>query len=287
MKIVENPIIIVGAGRSGTKLLRQCLGVHPDLVSLPREVNYLWRYGNATYKTDQLLPEHARPEVITHIRKKFGDFSARHGGRRLIEKTCANALRLDFVHTVFPKAVFIHIVRDGRAVAESARRCWAAPVRLAYVWEKLRWVPIPDMPYYCLRYLKYQLGRVRSAERGQSSWGPRFNGLDAIVRDHPLIDACALQWKTCVRAVESSFECLDVRQKVTVRYEDLVTDPVFVIQDVLCKLHMTMTDGMEDYLSRNVKREHMDKWKTTLSIQDVARVKEIAGKDLIRLGYIA
>ena len=123
------PIIIVAAGRSGSKLLRGILASHWDAICFPREINYIWRHGNLDFPTDELQPENARPEVVQYIRKRFDKVRSGQGKQRVIEKTCANSLRVDFVHTIFPEAYFVHLVRDGRAVAESARRRWRARCR--------------------------------------------------------------------------------------------------------------------------------------------------------------
>jgi hypothetical protein len=285
MGSVAASIIIVGAGRSGTKMLRSILASHPQTVCFPREINYIWRHGNAAFPTDELRPEHARPEVVRYIRARFARMREGHGGARVIEKTCANALRVDFVHRILPEAHIIHLVRDGRAVAESARRRWQAPPEPRYLLEKARWIPLVDVPYYLLRYLRYQVGRLRAHRTAQASWGPRFSGLDRLVQERSLIEVCGLQWKACVQAADASFNRLPGGQGITVRYEDLVGDPLSVVGDICDRVGLSFVRECRDYVQREVHQRHVDKWRRELSDQDLRRLMPHIEKELIRRGY--
>jgi hypothetical protein len=64
----------------------------------------------------------ATEPVRAHIRRKFNQMRIAQGKPRFCEKTPANEMRLPFVLEVFPDAKLIHVVRDGRQVAVSARR---------------------------------------------------------------------------------------------------------------------------------------------------------------------
>lgn len=283
---LDRPIIITGAGRSGTKLLRSVLACAPETAVFPREINYIWRHGNVNFPTDQLTPDHARPEVRAFIREQFANLGRRQGGQRVVEKTCANALRLDFVHAVFPEAIIMHLIRDGRAVTESARRRWQAPPDLRYLLEKLRWVPAGDIPYYGLRYLRYQLGRLRGSNKGaQSSWGPRFARLDRLVAEKELVEVCAIQWRACVQAAEGSLECLPDEQALTIRYEELVADPVAVARRVYQHAGLTFTEACAAFARETVHDDNLNKWQQRLSEQELDLLLPHIEAELQRLGY--
>lgn len=284
---LERPIILTGAGRSGTKLLRRILARSPETAVFPREINYIWRHGNIDFPTDELTPEHARPEVRAFIREQFVKLSRRQGGRRVVEKTCANTLRLDFVHAVFPEAVIVHLIRDGRAVTESARRRWQARPDPGYLLEKLRWVPVTDIPYYGLRYLRYQLGRLRGTTGGaQSSWGPRFAGLDRLVAEKELVEVCAIQWQRCVRAAEASLERLPAEQTLTVRYEDLVADPAAVARCVYERAGLPFSEACAAFARETVHGGNLEKWRQRLSERELALLLPHIESELRRHGYI-
>jgi len=279
------PIIIVAAGRSGSKMLRSIIGSHPDIVYFPREINYIWRHGNTTFPTDELRPEHARPEVVHYIRKRFWQFGRAHGGARVLEKTCANSLRAEFVHAVFPEAYIIHLVRDGRAVAESARRRWLAKPEFKYLLEKARWVPFQDVPYYGLRFLKFQLQRFGNEEKAPSSWGPRFDGLNDIVKKKALIEICGIQWRTCVEAAEDAFSRLPSRQVMTVRYEDMVQAPLDVSAQIFEHLNLDFGSESQTFIRDFVTTSNLDKWRQTLSNEDMSLLLPHIEPTLQRFDY--
>lgn len=285
MTLAKPPIIIVAAARSGTKMLRSILGSHPDIVCFPREINYIWRHGNIRFPTDELTPEHARPEVVRYIRKRFDGLSAKHDGARVAEKTCANSLRVDFVHAVFPEAHVIHLVRDGRAVAESARRRWQTPNPLPYLLEKARWVPPSDVPYYALRYLRYRLASFHSTDSAYSSFGPRFAELDRLVAEKILIEVCGLQWRACVQAADAAVKRLPSEQAITVYYEDLVSDPLTVAQEVFAQVDLTFTAECRAYVKREVHQDSVNKWRERLSAEDLRLLMPHIESELLRLGY--
>jgi hypothetical protein len=282
---VLKPIIIVGAGRSGTKMLRSILTAHPDVVCFPREINYIWRYGNANADTDELKPEHARPEVIQYIRSQFSQFRKKRNSEIIVEKTCANSLRVDFVHTIFPKAQIIHLVRDGRAVAESARRCWKARPKIRYILEKAIHVPIRDIPYYGSRYLRYQLGRLNMGDAKQSSWGPRFAQLDELVKEKTLIEVCGIQWKVCVQAAEAAMKDLPSDQTITLRYEDIINSSLSTIGRLFEKINLPFTTECQVYVRRTVTKEHINKWQHDLSGQDMRMLIPHIESELLQHEY--
>lgn len=283
---LDRPIIITGAGRSGTKLLRCILACAPETAVFPREINYIWRHGNVSFPTDELMPRHARPDVRAFIREQFVKLGRKQGGRRVVEKTCANTLRLDFVHVVFPEAVIIHLVRDGRAVTESARRRWQARPELRYLLEKLRWVPAGDIPYYGLRYLRYQLGRLQGNYNGaQSSWGPRFTGLDRLAVEKELVEVCAIQWRACVAAAETSLQRMPPHQTLTVRYEDLVADPVAVARRVYRHTGLTFSDACAAFAQEKVHEGNLEKWRQRLSEEELSLLLPHVEAELKRYGY--
>jgi hypothetical protein len=189
------------------------------------------------------------------------------------------------VHKVFPEAHIIHLVRDGRAVAESARRRWKASPELSYLWEKLRWVPMSDIPYYALRYLRYQLGRLQSDQEAESSWGPRFEGLDALVQKKTLIEICGLQWKACVQAASASLAHLPSDQVTTVRYEDLVMDPMTVTQQIFDRIGLGFVEISQTYVRSKISADYVDKWQERLTERDLHLLMPHISAELQRHGY--
>ena len=89
------PVIIIGAGRSGTNMLRDILTQLPGFGTWPcDEINYVWRHGNVREPTDELAPHLATDSVQRFVRCAFDRLAARRGWTHVVEKTCANSLRV-------------------------------------------------------------------------------------------------------------------------------------------------------------------------------------------------
>lgn len=282
---MNDPIIILGTGRSGTKLLRSCLASHPDIAAFPKEINYIWRHGNLAAPTDELSPEAATERVKVYVRGRFDKISQK-GSKVVAEKTCANCLRVAFVQAVFPEARFIHLIRDGRAVAESARRCWQRAPKLSYLLKKARWVPPSDVPYYTIRFLKFQAFRWMGERGIPASWGPRYSGIDRDVRKMSLLEVCATQWLRCVEAAEAGLRRVPREQVFCMRYEDWVLNPENLLGGLFDFLGLDFADQASNYARAHVRPDYVDRWKSRLSSAEAAAVESLLAPALNRLQYL-
>ena len=62
------PLIIIGAGRSGTNALRDALTSLPGFKTWPcDEINAIWRFVNYSVPYDEFIVEHATPAVCANI----------------------------------------------------------------------------------------------------------------------------------------------------------------------------------------------------------------------------
>ena len=165
-------LIIVGAPRSGTNMLRDMLAKLPGVGTWPcDEINYIWRHGNVRYLSDVFSPDMATPRVVSYIQRQFDDFAGKNSLRVLVEKTCANSLRIGFVDKVVPDAKYIFIVRDGLDAVGSAMIRWRAELDFVYLLKKARYVPLSDLPYYAFRYFWNRVYRVVSVEADGERYG--------------------------------------------------------------------------------------------------------------------
>jgi hypothetical protein len=148
------PILIFGAPGSGTTLLYQTLSSHRDLAYTTRNMVRagILRRGRivgdrrkALFMLQNLIhrgPTSARPlgdalwvkyfgyynymtendyseEMAAYYRKKVLQVQNLWGRSRFVDKTLVNCFRVRLLNLIFPDAKFIHIIRDGRAVAFS------------------------------------------------------------------------------------------------------------------------------------------------------------------------
>jgi hypothetical protein len=143
-------LFIVGCERSGTTLLRAMLASHPD-VAIPDESYFIPRLARRRHAyharqhgflsgrfLDDLArdPEYQRWTISRSavqrafedrppldysdaIRRVFEVYAAARGKSRYGDKTPVYVRYIDRLAALFPEAVFVHILRDGRDVAMS------------------------------------------------------------------------------------------------------------------------------------------------------------------------
>jgi len=220
---VREPIIIIGAPRSGTTLLAGLLDAHP-LAATMGEPRLVWRYGNDRW-SDQLRVRNANPQSIDHIHNSFATFLRERGAERLVEKTPANAVRPRFVDHVFPDARYVHITRNGWGAVPSMRAFWDLrgtgmdAKQVGKLKRRMR-----EAHPSQLRFYARELVRRASARTGRHVplYGPRLAGLQQIADELGRLEASALQWRTAIdetttfgralptsRYFEVKLECLD------------------------------------------------------------------------------
>lgn len=149
MKAVNPFVFIVGCPRSGTTMLRRMVDAHP-LVAITRETHWipdlLEEPGLVTsegFVTDELihrLVEHPRfpklkiaPAELAALRlpdakvtysqfvSKLFDVYGQARSKRLVgDKTPGYVRHVATLHTLWPSARFVHLIRDGRDVCLSA-----------------------------------------------------------------------------------------------------------------------------------------------------------------------
>ena len=122
-------VFVGGAGRSGTTLFRAMLSAHPALWCGPErklvpalaETHARWAGALGPDLAEAGVDEAALDAAARAWLTSFLRAGA-PAGRRIAEKTPHNLLHTAWLGRLFPKARFIHVLRDGRAVAESLLR---------------------------------------------------------------------------------------------------------------------------------------------------------------------
>jgi hypothetical protein len=128
---LRNPVFMVGCGRSGTSLLASILSAHPDIAVYPSEANDLWHPTLYPWhrSRSRVPPIWVDPHQFTnhslkhidwsHLRAVFGAFQSFTRRPVFLNKSVMLSFMLtDIIHH-FDDARFIHMHRDGRAVALS------------------------------------------------------------------------------------------------------------------------------------------------------------------------
>lgn len=212
------PIIIIGAARSGTKLVRELIAEHPAIARVPYDINYTWRLGNDHLAHDELTPSHLTTEVVNRLQSSIGRYV--QGTPFLVEKTVSNCLRVPFVHAVYPNARFVHLLRDGVHVVESVYREWTASPDWRYILAKVRAFPFTESFGYATRYAAAVARKIiATGDHKRSTWGPRYQGIDDDLARRSLLEVCAIQWLRCVESATTALQALPEDQVYTIRYE--------------------------------------------------------------------
>lgn len=240
-KKLEQPIIFVGMGRSGTTLMFESFATHrelgwpsnycemfPGVPSLnllcplferalfgtrglkqqyaktrlgnrflpqPSEAYPYWdRYANPEFSHSYMAGGSASFEDINRARRAVALLLAYQRKSRLAAKITGPG-RIAFLHSIFPDARFVHVVRDGRAVVDSLLRVkfWREGGGL----ERPFWDdPLPES----------------------------LVGVWAASNHDPAVLA-AVQWLNVIVNIREEAAALPGEQFTEVRYEDFVSDP--------------------------------------------------------------
>jgi len=268
-------------------MLRNILTAIPEVSTWPcDEINYIWRHGNIRESSDEFTPDMATEKVCLFIRSKFNEIANTKHCSYLIEKTCANALRVGFIDRVVPEAKFIHIIRDGRDVVASAQKRWSAPLDIPYIFKKARFVPLSDLPHYSSKYFINRLDRMRSAEGRLSSWGPRYVGLENDLSQYSLPEVCAIQWKMCVEKASQELSLLKTSRVHQLCYEAFVSNPKEELLKILNFLDLSVEQPIIDDLVRGVSDRSVGKWKQELDPSIASKVDTLIHDTLLNKGYL-
>jgi len=279
------PIIIVGAARSGTKFLRDVLASGCGAAAVPYDVNYVWRYGEVSAIDDVLDPAHLTEKRARFIRKTLRRLAKAAPSDILIEKTVASTLRVPFIEAVFPDARYVHLIRDGREVVESAMRQWEASPNWTALSQKVRGIPIQNFGYVGWFGLNFVKG-LFSGRKGGKVWGPRFPGIDEMASNGSLAQVCAQQWlESYTRASTDLPNVANADSRVfTIRYEDLTRNDT-ALSILLDQLELPDKEKTLADFHKKLRPNRPEAWRG-LSWSDQETIDRVLSKTLSELGYL-
>ncbi len=287
---IDRPILLLGTGRSGTTLALDLLARHPEVtwasqftsrlprlpylacysrmldydrlrrrlptgwwvIPRPTEPNVLLRHvtDGVFTQPQQLLAADVTPSAVKRYRYAVRQHLRWHGKARYVQKHTGFP-RVRYLRTIFPDARFIHVLRDGRAVAHSLARSNFFDGTMSSWW----WGPM--RPEYEQEY----------AESGEA----------------PIVLA-AIVWKTLVDMIESAMAELPPHQGMTVRYDMLITRPEPTLAD-LCAFSELEPSPVFDRRIREFRVSGSDeKWKQ-LPRAERSLLEDSLEDHLARLGF--
>ena len=280
------PVFIIGAPRSGTNILRDCLSVSDSIATWPcDEINYIWKFGNAMYPTDQVKTDQLTEKIERYIRKQFQNLADQEKSRFVLEKTCANSLRVDYLNKVFPEAKYIYIYRDGVDCTASAVKRWKAEFDLSYTLKKVRYVPKSDLPYYFSKFLKNRIFKIFSKEKRLAFWGPNFDGMDELLKENDSTMISAHQWVKCNSLALDSFTSIDDQLIHKINYADLAKNPEYVIEGIVEYLELEVDEASPiiEFAKQNVRKSSVGKGYTEIPANQLSTINSLIKETMLRL----
>lgn len=119
-------IVVVGCARSGTTWLESLLMAHPEVGGVPETET--WLFHQLAPLWSELGAGPAAAAAIPALRRFCDELFAsalvmhRPGATFFVEKSPVHSYHLDLITAVYPDAWIVHLVRDGRDVAQSMSR---------------------------------------------------------------------------------------------------------------------------------------------------------------------
>lgn len=149
MKLSDRPIFIVGSPRSGTTIMTQIIDAHPHIFCSMWETGLFEIFDTMLQgHVAWVLKEHKgafpldRSDLLQWIRETvenlFLRLAEKCGKARWAEKTPVHVFHMRLIHELFPKAQFIHMIRNGYEVVRSLQQMPWAPRQIR--WSIQRWV---------------------------------------------------------------------------------------------------------------------------------------------------
>jgi hypothetical protein len=202
-----------------------------------------------------LRAEDVTPWLEKRLRHSFED-RAHIQSKQLFLHKFTGWPRAGFLGRVFPKARFINVIRDGRAVANS----------------------FLQMPWW-------------QGYAGPTGWGWGALPEDYLAEwegsNRSFAVLAAIQWKLLMDAFELARAQIPPERWMDVRYEDFVAAPRSVMADTLSFLELDWTPEFEVGFSRyGLSSGRTQAYRTDLGIHEVAMLDACLSEHLERYGYL-
>lgn len=289
MTKITRPIIIVGTGRCGSTVFHRLLARHPRTMWLsglsdrfptrtgwnraavsamhrplvrrllggrvqPSEAYLFWDYH--AYGFSAPCRDLVRADVTARVRKQVRaalESQLTPGHDRLLLKITGWP-RIGYLKEIFDDARFVHIVRDGRAVASSLLhvdfwRGWQGPQG-------------------------WRAGLLSPED--QAAWEGYDRSFTALA---------GLEWRIQMRAIEAARRALGADQFLEIRYEDFCREPWETCRRVLQFADLPESPGFERAVRAEPIRDMSNRWRGDLTQAQQELLDDLLREDLPRYGY--
>jgi hypothetical protein len=267
------PILVVGCPRSGTSVLLQALLTSSDLRSVQSEGHILWdefhHPRDRGWDSDALGARDVSKRERRYVHRAIRLVVR---GKRFVDKTPENCLRIPYLDALFPDATFVFLRRRGADNVSSLMDAWRARPR----------------------FVKYRLPEPLTGlgPLSGNQWSFALVPGWRDLRSASLEEVCARQYVACNEAVLKARAGMPDDRWVDVGYEDLVANPAAELERVFDAVGVPFTQAAERYaagLSTNVSRTSLTapaahKWRGQ-NRKEIERVLPELAHVEARLGY--
>ena len=277
------PIILLGNTRSGTTIVQQVIGTHPEVVEW-YEPRTLWLYADPGRHHDEFDESDATDKVKRYIRAQFLKYQKQHGNRIVMEKTPANILKIPYVRAIFPEATYLFMVRNPLSFISSVELKWQRTLSMKGIRRRLQSTPPTQLHYYLGRLISDQISKRVLRQKYRSVWGPRYKGMDQDLATEDLLVVIARQWAVCSRKAEAALAKFESGRVLRLRYEDFVVDPIPDVERICAHAGLEMTKEMVAAAKEWVKPDRQLKWQR-FEPSVLARILPEIRDEMQRHGY--
>ncbi|SFT45647.1 Sulfotransferase family protein [Algoriphagus locisalis] len=280
--MLDRPIFLIGAARSGTTLLGDILSKHHDLAYWI-EPKYIWKYKSPNILNDYRFKDDVDDDIRKFIYNRFNLFLKKCKKSRFIEKTPSNCFRIPFIDSIFPNAIYINIIRDGRDVTISAYKKWTFKHDTSAYERRLSFneFPLIDFPYYLFHFVK-QFVIQQFYPNELRMWGPMSPSIITYL-NKSIEEACAYQWRESTETSINDLSKIDQNRVINIRYEDLLSDPCKHLNEIFKVCKLSNSNETILYAENIIKSNNSNKW---LNNKFIDKVSYILDPTLEKLGYL-
>ena len=237
-------LFIIAPPRSGTNLLRDLLSSHPKISTWPcDEINLVWKFKNFN-KTDELHISDINYVSKNYIRKFFKKFYIKTKSPYILEKTCANSVRLNFVNKLFPNSFFIFIERNQADILNSVLIKSKKTPKFKYIYRKFLYVPHIYKFKYLIGILDFFIKIYILKKKEPSTWGPKIR-LPQKIKNKNFIYRMTYMIKYSIFKIKNDKKNIKPEKKITIKYENLVKDPKNTLFKILNKIDKDLLNHLK------------------------------------------
>jgi hypothetical protein len=298
--MIDNHVVfLIGSPRSGTTIISEMLGYHPECTTW-YEPYFIWDYYYPLSDNDIRDKSELSEKECHFIRREFETYLNSSHKKYVVDKTIEHCFKIPFVHTVFPRAKWIHVIRDPRDVTASIRDEWDKRQNivlkrnfrdfLSVTYEMLSLQPfwrnrIQALVFELKNRIKSPGTKMFNKAKWQNvaGWGPRFAGWQEALASESKMAFHALQWRKSVEAVLEGLECIEPARQITVYYENFVKTPKKTMSDICSFIGLEINSNL--FPLKNVYHGSIGRWKKSLSQNELDQVMEVAQPIVDQLGY--